>query len=55
MPEVIVTRSSDINQIDTIRYQGKNVTFNLDDKNNTDGSLIFDLYVYITKISKPWN
>ena len=46
MPEVIVTRSSDINQIDTIRYQGKNVTFNLDDKNNTDGSLIL-IYMYI--------
>ena len=40
MEEILVTKSPDINQTDAIQYQGNKTIFSLDDKNNTDGSLI---------------
>lgn len=46
MEDIIVTKSSDINQTDTIQYQGNKTTFSFDDKNNTDGSLIL-IYMYL--------
>lgn len=46
MPEVMITRSPDINKVDTICYQNENKTYNLDDKNDTDGSLIL-IYMYL--------
>lgn len=46
MSEIIITKSPDINQTDEIKYQGKQISFNLDDKNNTDNSLIL-IYMYL--------
>lgn len=46
MPEVMITRSPDINKVDTICYQNENKTYNLDDKNDTDGNLIL-IYMYL--------
>lgn len=46
MSEIIITKSPDINQADEIKYQGKQIGFNLDDKNNTDNSLIL-IYMYL--------
>ena len=46
MEDILVTKSPDINQTDSIQYQGKKSVFNLDDKNNTDGSLII-IYMYL--------
>lgn len=46
MATIIVTKSPDINQTDTIDYHGKSITFNFEDKNNTDGSLIL-IYMYL--------
>ncbi len=45
MTDVLVTKSPDINQTDTVNYQGKKSTYSLDDKNDTDGSLIL-IYMY---------
>lgn len=45
MEGIIVTKSPDINQTDTIKYLGNKMVFSLDDKNNTDGSLIL-IYMY---------
>ena len=46
MLEIIITKSPDINKTDEIKYQGKQISFNLDDKNNTDNSLIL-IYMYL--------
>lgn len=46
MSEALITRSPDINKVDTIYYQGKNKSYDLDDKNDTDGSLIL-IYMYL--------
>lgn len=46
MPEVMITRSPDINKVDTICHQNENKTYNLDDKNDSDGSLIL-IYMYL--------
>lgn len=46
MEEILVTKSPDINQTDTILYQGNKTIFGLDDKNNTDGLLIL-IYMYL--------
>lgn len=46
MEGIIVTKSPDINQTDTIQYLGNKTVFSLDDKNNTDGSLIL-IYMYL--------
>lgn len=46
MPEVMITRSPDINKVDTICYQNENKTYNLDDKNDSEGSLIL-IYMYL--------
>lgn len=46
MSEIIITKSPDINKTDEIKYQGKQISFNLDDKNNTDNSLIL-IYMYL--------
>lgn len=46
MSEALITRSPDINKADTIYYQGKNKSYDLDDKNDTDGSLIL-IYMYL--------
>lgn len=46
MSEIIITKSPYINQTDEIKYQGKQISFNLDDKNNTDNSLIL-IYMYL--------
>ncbi len=46
MKEILVTKSPDINQTDTILYQGNKTIFGLDDKNNTDGPLIL-IYMYL--------
>lgn len=46
MEEILVTKSPDINQTDVIQYQGNKTIFSLDDKNNTDGSLIL-IYMYL--------
>ena len=46
MVDVIITKSPDINQTDTICYQSKTKTYNLDDKNDADSSLIL-IYMYI--------
>ena len=46
MSEALITRSPDINKVDTIYYQGKNKSYYLDDKNDTDGSLIL-IYMYL--------
>ena len=36
MEGIIVTKSPDINQTDTIKYLGNKTVFSLDDKNNTE-------------------
>ena len=46
MEEILVTKSPDINQTDTIQYHENKTIFSLDDKNNTDGSLIL-IYMYL--------
>lgn len=46
MSEIIITKSPDINKADEIKYQEKQISFNLDDKNNTDNSLIL-IYMYL--------
>ncbi len=46
MLELLITKASYINLSDTIQYHGQNITFNLDDKNNTDGPLIL-IYMYL--------
>lgn len=46
MDEIKVTKSSNINLTDTIKYQGNKIAFNLDDKNSTDGDLIL-IYMYL--------
>ena len=46
MEGIIVIKSPDINQTDTIKYLGNKTVFSLDDKNNTDGSLIL-IYMYL--------
>lgn len=46
MANVVVKISPDINQTDTIFYQGNKEEFRLTDKNNTDGELIL-IYMYI--------
>ena len=46
MFEVLITRSPDINKADTINYRDKNKTYNIDDKNDTDGSLIL-IYMFL--------
>lgn len=46
MHKLLITKSSDINPSDTIQYHGQNITFYLDDKNNTDGPLIL-IYMYL--------
>lgn len=45
MLEINVTKSPNINQEDKIIYQGKERIYSLDDKNDTDGSLIL-IYMY---------
>ena len=51
MEGIIVIKSPDINQTDTIKYLGNKTVFSLDDKNNTDGSLIL-IYMYCCLNSK---
>lgn len=46
MSEILVTKSPDINQTDTIEYQGSKRKYSLEDVNNTDGQLIL-IYMYI--------
>lgn len=46
MSKIIITKSPDINKADEIKYQEKQISFNLDDKNNTDNSLIL-IYMYL--------
>ena len=45
MSEIIVEKSPNINLTDTVKYHNDKNTFNLDDKNNTDGELIL-IYMY---------
>ncbi len=49
MEDILVTKSPDINKTDAIQYQENKTIFSLDDKNNTDGSLIL-IYMYLL----PW-
>ncbi len=46
MNNIIVSQSPSINVTDTVKYHNDKNTFNLDDKNNTDGELIL-IYMYI--------
>ena len=45
MSEVIIQRGQNINSEDTARFSGKDVLFQLDDKNTTDQDLIL-IYMY---------
>lgn len=46
MNNIIVSQSPSINVTDTVKYHNDKNTFNLDDKNNTDGELIL-IYMYV--------
>ena len=45
MSEVVIQRGQNINSEDTVRFSGKDVLFQLDDKNTTDQDLIL-IYMY---------
>ncbi len=51
MSDILVTKSPDINQSDAVVYQGQKRIYSLDDRNNTDGSLILIYMYYLPKFA----